>query len=549
MRPLDLWETLGDADKLTARASQPWLDEIRKDCNLRRAHMVVELITGDLQRFRAATSLLEAADQTGADRWVAPALLQEEAIVNNYDIGSGSGQARSFKFDLPAEFVQPFDRYRHGFPIAGFAEVSLLTDGMAWNDRRVVMRGDLAGGVSFGPVRECATTKAGRLTTDSGRMSFQVQDPRESTDAEFPPILADADRYPDIGTAGVGQPIPVVYGGGTVQCVRVDPSNLVPHFVIALGHGWSVSAVYLDSVLQAAFNYTVVESYDGAGAPITLLDFSLGSGPWTDSTQVLASISREDPGEADLPQLTDVIRSALTEYGPAGGALPNPQLFADAQARLGNVRVQTEANTSTTLLSWIEGGLLDSFPMVSMVWEAGRYGPIVTDWRATERTQMVCGTERLPARLGDPVESPKGEAYNAFTVRYAYDAVTDNFGGMIQAGPDDLPILSVSAAALGLRPYPVIESVHIQDGLTAGYVMDWLTSHLSLPTFFVQYVAPACVFWELRRGDPISLTDEDLGWYGVKATIERMVYSRGRVVLGIRVWQNALRTGRFSPPP
>lgn len=539
-RPLNLWELPGDVDNPVGRVTSVWKAQIDKDIALRQAVMVVELVFGDGTRFRAATELLEIADKLGADRWVAPALMGEVEVVNDYDLDNASSAARGFTFEVPAWFVRPRDRQINGFPLSGYGEVSLLVDGMSWNNRRVILRGDMSGGVSYGPVRENLTTKQGQsMTCDAGIVSLKLQDPRESADTIFPPYLIDTQRWPDAPINGIGQAYPIAWGQGISVCPAVDTGE----FIIVTGHDWEILDVFRGNEVVASFTTSLTSDSNGVSV-ITIV--SVAGGPVGATEEIKAQfVSTKDPA----PDLLVVIRDALERYGGQEGLLVNPTLFGDAQAKLGPTTIQAQANHQSTILQFIEADLLDDFPMISMVWQGGRYGPIVTDFRGEPRKDLICGTDQLLFRIGEPTESPKGQVFNNFTLRYAYDMVLDTFTKVLVRDPTNSRLCAISLESAGARPHPLIESINIVEDAVAGYVLDWMEHHLTLQSSFVEYGAPGSQFLELRRGDTVSLTDPDHGWFGVVATIERIVYQRGMTTIGLRMWQNAFRTGRFPPAP
>lgn len=541
-RPFDLWEAPEHAAwPGGGRVSDAWAQEIARDTELRHVVMVVEFVLGGGARYRVATEL--TGDRDG--RHAAPVLMAEAPISNGYDLGNAAASARTLAFELPAWFVNPQAHLDIGLPLAGFGEVSLLAPGMAWRDRRVVLRGDMSGGVSFGAVRSGQPDKHGDPFHDDGQsFRFALQDPRESSDVGFPVHVADADAWPDVHPAGIGSPYPYAFGAATTVAVRVSTSTTTPAFVAVYGHGWEVDTVLVEGVDETG-NFTISEDHDLRGVPVTVLQ-AANFRVWADRDEVLAVI-RRDP--TPTVELVTVIREALQLFAPASPLVVHSELFAAAQAKLNTCPVAGQANDRATLYKWIEEGLLDEFPMVSMVWVGGRYGPVVTDWRAPARTQLTNGSDRLRFRLSDPTESPKGEVFNQFQIRYAYDGSTDQFGGFATRDERNDRLCSLSQTFAGARAYPEIESVHIADDITAAFVLDWLVQHLTLPTLFVSYAAAPSLFFELQLGDVITLTDADLRWFGVVATVETVERQRAFCTLGLRVWQSPHRTGPFPSPP
>jgi len=531
-RPFDLWLDKADADRSIARVTQTWMDEINRNVEMRHVLMVVEVIFGDGVRMRAATSALECSDVLGSNRWVAGVLPEETPVLNDYNIDNPTSSARSLSFRLPSRFVEPLRRLRNGYSLSGFGEVSLLVDGMSWNSRRVVLRGDMSGGVSFGPYRRGQTTNDERPNRcDSGAVSFALQDPRESADFAFPPFIVDVDRFPDAPDVAIGTPYPIVFG----NAITVAPHIGNDEVLAAYGTGWDVTTVWRDG---ASVAFTATATLDAKGTPVTTVG-GLAGGALADEETVLVEL---ESLSSPRPSIVTLLRDAARTFAPHSSLLINGQLFSDAEAKVGgSLPARSYANTTDTFISWAEGDLLDSFPMVAMVWESGRWGPVVTDFRSPPRMQLVVGTLMLRFRLTDPVETPKVGVFNQFTLRYGYDTLLDEFTKVQVANKTTDSICEFSERTAGPRPYPAIDSIHIDTEEAADSVISWLVAHRTLPTLYLEYGGPAALFWLLRRGDTVSLTDRDFEWDGVRATVERIEYQRSFVRLGLRVWDNRLR--------
>jgi len=545
--PFSLWAGPGEVDNPAGRVSQVWRDAMVEDPDLTDTHMVVELVLGNGRRFRLATAQLGSTNALGDARDVAPALMEQATITNTYDIDRGSSGARSVGVECPASFIDPVKQISRGMPLAGFGEVSLLRDGMSWHNRRVILRGDMAGGVSFGALRKGADQLRwnGQPSSDnvSGELfECKLQDPRDSANVIFPPYVVDSSSWDAPHSGSVGRPYPIVYGRFTVECPRVSDSAVAPDFIAALGHNHSIGAVYRNDVaLAIGVDYTVEYSTDNDGISVTLISALPGS--WADTDRVTAEVRPLVATDPD-PDLFDVIRDLLQRYHPAGHQIISPQLFADAEAKVGGKRpVSLLVNTRSSLLSFIEEGLLEDYPMLTMVWDGGRYGPVLTDFTAPPRIHLEVGTSLLRFRLGGRSESPKNQAFNQFQIRYAFDNHLDDFSASVSAGPTTHTVCDASSQAMGPRVDDVRESVTFRDPVTAGWVLDWLVAHKTLPTYYTEYGGSSSLFFLLRRGDTVQLTDGDMKLSAATATVEKLVYERGFVRIGLRVWDNPLRGG------
>jgi hypothetical protein len=217
-------------------------------------------------------------------------------------------------------------------------------------------------------------------------------------------------------------------------------------------------------------------------------------------------------------------------------------MFGEAEAKFGSSNTpQCLVNAASgknagTAIEWVEGGLLKSFPMVSMVWRGGRYGPVVTDYRSEPIAEWIAGSRPLLDRASAITETPKEELFNEFVLRYGYDPVLDVFEKTMIRGAENSSLCEYSRQLIEERHAEVIESLYITDDALASYVLDWCVAHLSLPSHYVEYEVMPRVFIEHNVGDTIWFTDTEQGWSREKATIERMTKRRGHLLVGIRVW-------------
>lgn len=537
-----IWSGPDDVER-KGRLTLAWDAAIAKSQDLRQALMVIDLVLGSGERFRVATSLIDSVAVSGDERFVRPVLVEEAQIVNDYDLGNATSRARSVEFTIPGWNVESLQRRRSTEPLAGFAEVSLMVDGMAWRDRRIIMRGDMAGGVSFGGHQEGGTQRADGLLqscTDQP-FTFAVQDPRETADSAFPPFVVDEVSWPDAHPNAIGEPYPIVFGGYTTIALRVvDGTD--PDFLAVYQHGWNVVAVFRNGDDETG-NFSAVETVDANGIPVTLVSPTPAAFTWEDGDEVLVELEHDaDP----TPKLLDVIREVITEFSVGGVAMLSGELFAEAEVALpATVRVRAKADESTSVLRWIEDALLEDFPMVAMAFRAGRYGPIVTDYRRPPVLTLEAGQHLLRFRTGLAAESPKGDALNQFTLRYDFDTRLDQFTKVMTRDPSNTPECRASEQAIGPRPDPSgpVESVVIFDDVTGAYVLDWRVAHEAVLSEFLEYAASPSLWFRLQSGNSVDVEDPEMLFAPARATIERMAYQRGLLLLGVRVWREPRRTG------
>ena len=160
----------------------------------------------------------------------------------------------------------------------------------------------------------------------------------------------------------------------------------------------------------------------------------------------------------------------------------------------------------------------------------------------TDRTRpyvdmsLVSGQGKLYDRVSAIQETSKEQIYNVFTIQYDYDAMNDTYRKTITRDQKSNLFCLLSENNIGRRELEPILSINIFDDQVANYIADWLCNHYTLPCYTVQYEGSSELFFLLKVGDNIELTDEKIGLINVKSTVEGIVYERGKCVLSLRLW-------------
>lgn len=551
------WQ-LYDYDR-AGRISSRWQSEIGKDAYLRRAVMVVELVLGGSQTrtIRVATLPVRSVGRDGTRHDAIPALMEEPELRQAYSLGTGTSEARTLQVSIAMLRLDVMAILRIGGVLAGIAEVSLESaDGENdYEDRYVLLRGDVSG-ATFGARR--TAVQGTRPSNDAEVVTFEISDPRDTVSALIPPFVIDASRYTAPHESAIGERYAVVVNKAHRCPTQRVTSNATgaQRFVVCLRHGLSVNTVSGSSVFvngvgkipaDATYGWTVDEDIDNQGTQVTTVRFTNAATVWADTDTVHVTVEQFDDDEEKFSPV-GVIRYVVQQFSPLGVQGTNDELFATAEGRypVGSGKPRCCVNSAAgggTVLDWIENGFLASFPMISMVWEGGKYGPVLTDRRLPPVAAWEANEAPLLGRTSTVQETRKSELFNEFQLRYRYNPLTDVYESTLSRGAANSGVCQQSRLLVGQRDHAVIDSIYIEDDLTAAYVLDWLVDHLALPSYLVEYEAMPWVALRYRRGDPITLTDGDLGWSQEQATIEQVSYRRGRVVVLLRVWLRYLDLG------
>lgn len=535
-----------DRFRYQGRINSIWKSIINNDTILKEVKMVIDIRIGTEdggKQIRISGQPIDIVNNLAGqnlDTYAAIPLMQEEPEISNvYQAGNATSSARSLSISINPSLIDPASLIQKGLFLCGYAEVSLAVDGLEWMHRHVIIRGDLSGGVSFGGRRPDGTFST---------MDFEVVDPRETTSSKMPNWVMDIGRFTNLFTGSLGQVYPIIVNGYPyVPAVRLTSnSNGNNTFLISQGGSDQItlSGTYVNgepvSPTHPNYPHNLSQGSDNYGVVYATVAFTSSMGTvWEDSDSVYCEVEKHNQ---DL-SIIGVIRELLENYSSFGIQGLEPVLFSDAEFKiptgLGNPKVCINGSGSSsqaTSISYIESSYLESYPMVSMIWERGGYGPIVTDFRTPPITHFVSGQHPIFDRASLVQESDKASICNEFVLKYNYNAMLDQFESVRLRSPDNSGICSYSRAMFGYRTCTPIESLTIFDDSTANYVLDWMVAHQALPSYYVEYEGAPTLFFKMRRGDTIELTDEEFGWEKEHATIEKLTYRSGRTLIGLRVW-------------
>ena len=518
-------------------SSSYWQGVLQRDPQLQGLVVCVELVFGDDHVVRVSNR--QCATRSGFDgteqQW--HGLLSDDiSITLDYQFGSASSTAKTLTVTVPNGLVDAAGLVAAGRLLSGVAEVSLNVDGGDYDQRLVLIRGDMDE-VEFGARAQV--------------VSCTVTDPLGSCDQQLPPYVLTTDRLSALPAESQGQRLPVVLPQfGAIPAILVAASSTVPRYAVCHGH-LTIDTVYVDGTAYAAasvfYPWSEVHAVDLQGEPYTRLDFTGGLSGFSGDEAVYVAVSG---GRSDGTPIT-IVRELVQGYTTLGAAGAAAGLFAEAQAKLGTrmaarCAVNASGSANTTVLAFVEGELLASFPMVSMVWEGGGYGPIVTDRRAPPVASLVADQWPLLDRASSVSESARADLRNTFTVQFGYDPLADTYAGVVQRDPTNSLLCSISRQMVGERQGDVVESLWITDQQVAEAVVDWLVEHTTLPSYRVDYLASPWVLLHLRRGDTVLLTDPEFAWVEQRATVEAITYTPSACTLGLRVWARYYTLGGGS---
>lgn len=521
--------------------SSSWQTILQTDPKLRNVRMTVELVFGGDVVIRAATEAMETKSAMTDKTYSYLPLLQEEPEVSSEISvgGSGSASLRSISLTLDARLVKPLELIADGRILAGYGEVSLQVDGGNWDDRIVLLRGDMAGGVSFGNNDEL--------------IDFELVDPEMTTDRLIPPLVMSQSSFPNVRDGDVGKRIPLVltsHPGFPVLMVDHDPATS-RSYVVCMASGppgfdepIRVTAIYKEGVRTLPGDSSMPFTQRTVQDPVSgryVIQIDVGSfmGPLPEENdEIYAEVTVDDS-----PDLLGLITNILTEQSIVGPSGIDYDLLASSQSRIPtglSPRVVINGSGSgdaTRAIEYLETTLSSDFPMLSFAWTGNGYSPVVVDrTRGPYVAELVSGQYPLADRSSNITEAAKTDVINSFSYRYGFNLVEDSFDGIETRDASTSLLCRISEESMGRRDGDVQETATVYDASTAVYIVDWMVEHMALPHYVVEYEGFSVLALTLRLGDNIYISDHKLMWDRVPATVIGLTYKRGRAVVRLCVW-------------
>ena len=541
---------------LQGKANSYWNEKMKEDPTLSSLVMCIELIFGDDVIVRIASQPVRSfSSRTGNQYFYQPLIAEEPIIRNEVGLGDSQAKTRSIALKLPNSIVDAATLIKNGNFLAGMGEVSLQTDGGDYDNRIVLMRGTVDSGVKFD-------------VADGGIIELSLTDPYDTIDQTIPPYLITNIGFPDVTEEGIGKRIPLIlnsYSYVPAEFYAYDGEDGVPATVAkAMGgysHNLTIQKLYFDgdeiSNTNLLLGWTQVQEIV-EGVPYTGVKFNHPQNIEGDEAVYLDirvdspyDDSRDYTYTVDPRTLIECIKYIVFNFTALSRAGIDDFLFALATKKYGRqqsmICINAGGQGSTTSISYIESALLPEYPMVSMAYTGGGYGPVVLDRRGKlYEANYIVGQYPLIDRATVVSESPKSSLFNNFIIQYRYSAVDDLYGGLILRNSQNNDLCQLSRQFCGERPQGTIQLITVFDDEVASDIADWLVSHTTLPHYYVEYDSYPGIMFDMYLGANILLTDDDFGWVEVPATITNMTYKKGKVTVGMIVWYFYYQIGGAS---
>ena len=570
-RPFREWARADTTRASNRIPSSTWIDRLALDPSCGRVCIVIDLrMAGTAIRLsRDEWRSLGTSDE---DVSPSPVLLTApDVLEDRIAFASGGAGARKVSFSFRAGALDPQSRapYRvvaGGAWLGGVAEVALeLVDQYGvgrWSERVVWMRG-IVTRVRFGIVAPVDSDDTDATQRGEEFVEVEIEDPREAASGACPPwvIDDDGDRFTSPHVSALGARLPLAVNSQyRVPCVRITSNTTgAQKFVFAQGTGWTINKVFVNGVQKltgdATYGWTQYDNVDGTGVQYSAISFTNGATAWVDSDCVHCTF--DSATQAGPIGTIRAVLDACSALGVAGlsarafsesttripPTLPVPPATTIVEGSIAAPRVFVNASSggnATRAIDYVEQAICESFPMITMAWTDGGYGPVVVDSRAGSAVRLTAGTFPLVQRSSLVEHAPR-DLRTSFVFRYNYDPILDLYQSVMTRDATNNAVCAAAEALLGYRvDHPPIESVLVSDDSTASYVLDWLVAHMACPAYEIEYTAYGSAWFGLRCGDPVLLTDASHGFVDARGMIESMSWQRGAVAIRLRLWLGVL---------
>lgn len=548
---LELKDILFKIENNRKNISDYWNNEFLQNPFSDNIYITVDLILGDGKNLRLSTNKFKVKNGSEEITYM-PFLAQEPSITSEYSLLAGDAGKRSISLTMDGRMIEAKDIVSSGSFITGVGEICLQRKDGDYNQRLVLLRGIISGGVTFG--------------TNDQPVTLSLGDASISNDLILPEYYITEEDFPHMADDQYGKRMPLILGsfdaGVPCGCVRQTQNDYGPQYLIAYGWHYSVSSVSITkkeiSSSDPERGWQLVRDTTLSGIPYSYLDFvmpasvyadpnmteeSPTSGLWPEGTvEVYASVQAHPDHYLSSMNALNQMQMLLTDLTGFGYDGFDWEIFARSQVKDPGLKIQTLINASdieniTTTLEYVQNTFTDSFPMLSLIYSRVGVGIVFTDRKSpVVFEKFIRGKNGIIDRSSLVSETPSEDVFNSFTLNYSFDPSNDSYKKTVTVDHTNNELCRISYTKLGKRQYDLIESVTIYDDATANYVVNWLASHISLPRYQVEYIAAPSLFLRIRVGDNIQITDDQLGWKDVTATITSIVYSKTSLIIKLDVW-------------
>ena len=387
---------------------------------------------------------------------------------------------------------------------AATAEVSVIWQGQAWEDRFKLLTAGAVQGVEFGIAGETTTLV---LETTPPRTSATVGDDTRDLGDDWSGVTDDlGGTMSDLS----GRKYQRVYGTPlSVPGYKTGEMGATGDNILVLaGHHFADLTnirVYEDGVWKGVF--TPVNGTVGGEDYCYVLDateFRSTDGAYTFWPEY-GGIAAANDLTAPATSAGDILRKLLDE---SGLDVNWGRMEATIQA-LSSWSYGFYVDKEATAIDIIRDKMVRYLPIVEMNDSDGIWFAFIDPWSAPIEAELVVG-QNLLGRVGRMTLSDLEAIENKVTINHSFDAGTNVYNGTATLDADTSTLCFLSQQLYGERAPEVVACKTIQDATTAEKYLAQRIARNALPRRRVTYLAPLDLYW-LRAGMVVAIIDEELG--------------------------------------
>lgn len=414
---------------------------------------------------------------------------------------------------------------------ASIAELATLWPGERWEDRLVLLRGNVQASTWGAAGEPCSLT----LESAPEVTSAAAGDASRDIGADF---VGATDTAGDDMTDLSGSEYPLILGrprsANGYKIGEVGGNNRL----VLCGHTLpSASTVEVSEDGGAATSYTV--SATTADPIYSYVEhatvFAAADGAYTWSAAASGGIARADALTVGTRTAADVVRYLLH----ASGVRVDWARMEPALRRLAGWEIGLFLDEAAPALDVLREQLLPWLPVVEVPGGSGLWLAWADPYEAPIEATLIAG-QHLLGRLGGVEVTDRDAIRNRFTLAYARDEYLDEYAATVTLDADTDPLCALSQQLYGVLDDDPMECPVVWTEQDARRILRARARRFALQRRRVRYVASPALYW-LRAGAAVSLTDAGLGIAGQRAYVATM--RRGGVLEVVLELVDATPTG------
>lgn len=374
------------------------------------------------------------------------------------------------------------------------AELSLWADGQLYQDRLELSKGVMRN-ISWGD--------------DETPFDFTIIDLRKSLDRKFPSQKITTTNFALASDQVIGNSYPVLYGSVVDSpCYYLGQVNTDHRWLVA-GHDMNT----ITTTLQGTSTFTPSAEGTDTDADGNTYYYVESATDYSEAV-VVASGEGVKNGSTFFSNAGEILEDMVTNYSGLESGQIDTTLFGTAKNKLTKWQLSSIFNghddSESTVFETIQKRLAPQLPTIP-VWRNGKYGIIVIDLDNPVPVIKLKENKNIISRVNNVAETDISLVFNSFEINYGYSARLGDYTKYKKLSSSNSQLLSQSQGKYGLLEAEAINSIDIQEDVTADRLLEFKALLLSDVSLLVTYLCTQEAS-RVEEGDYVSVTDSDQNW-------------------------------------